>query len=242
MQPARTKLELTTCLPDGGKLHWSSGLTKWGYTPPKEVTESLKDWGTEEFIPRAIKKLYHRQLAEPKKEGEEQPENIKKESGKESLKKEITKRGKTQGEKGKYSKKKTSKKRKFEQASDQDSNSSSSSSSDEETKKKKRKGKKKKIKNDNIPSTSRENPSSDEDNEKRLNISEEQSEELEEEWPAETTESIDTDRLESDLLAIQNRMKEIKDKVPESELKNHAEYAILWMNSASLENALKIKQ
>ena len=76
MQPARTKLELTTCLPDGGKLHWSSGLTKWGYTPPKEVTESLKDWGTEEFIPRAIKKLYHRQLAEPKKEGEEQTENI----------------------------------------------------------------------------------------------------------------------------------------------------------------------
>merc|ERR1712121_234611 len=111
-QPARTKLELTTCLPDGGKLHWSSGLTKWGYTPPKEVTESLKDWGKEEFIPRAIKKLYHRQLAEPKKENEEQTENIKKESGKESVKKEANKKEKTQGEKGKFSKKKKKKKKK----------------------------------------------------------------------------------------------------------------------------------
>merc|ERR1712121_174254 len=121
-----TKLELTTSPPDGGKLHWSSGLTKWGYTPPKETTETFKDWGAEDFIPQAIKGLYHRQLAAPKKEDDEQMENVKKESSKENVKKEASKKKeKTQQGKEEHTKKKSSKKRKLQEISDQEESGSS---------------------------------------------------------------------------------------------------------------------
>ena len=135
-------------------MHWSSGLTKWGYTPPKETTETFKDWGAEDFIPQAIKGLYHRQLAAPKKEDDEQMENIKKESSKENVKKEASKKKeKTQQGKEEHTKKKSSKKRKLQEISDQEESgsSSSSSSSEEETKKKKKRTKIKKASVITIP-------------------------------------------------------------------------------------------